>query len=619
MPSIVSPFVGRCLRFAVLLFSAVQLTFGVTPIFQVTTFTSAQYPSGFVGTIGTTPAWPIQMGWQGDTIDVGFLISDAPPPTARNYRFKIVIATQFNQSFDLAIHAGSSQEELIPVHSEFIDTPRVFAATIPLERFVPGQTNWVRIQGNGVELGEGKPPGIQWNLWTLSRTDASMDAQEIIDDQLQRFSEYLEAAIQPNGMVRDSLTLAPETPPYHPASPDAAGFALLALCGLDQLGVITDAEAKVNSIVSAYSGHTPGVTPSRNEKGHWWHWLNLSSGEQEPGWVDNYTSIGSALLVSGALFAANHFPDNTTLAARAEEMRTTCDFDTMIHPALDGRVALATDAAGSAVGYTQPWNEYMLVVSMALRQSGAVRAPAISNLWVNPSIAPKALYRTIPTLTDRAGNFAPAFWVHQQYFFNPDFARNAEFVSLFHSHRRADALYSIFVVRTPYRYGLTAGVSVSGYRADRLFDHDNVFSPSAVGAWGDIDTLMEFSNDQPPGDDPRSRYGLSRVSSVDPEWWPADAGLVDHLFLLFGLVEARSPDFFKQRQMFQTPTSPTLQIYQGTLGEVTISWDSNLPGLTLQEAADPATLEWINSPNGTSSPVTRNASDAAMYFRLFQP
>ncbi|HVT28200.1 MAG TPA: hypothetical protein VHE81_09310, partial [Lacipirellulaceae bacterium] len=72
----------------------------------------------------------------------------------------------------------------------------------------------------------------------------------------------------------------------------------------------------------------------------------------------------------------------------------------------------------------------------------------------------------------------------------------------------------------------------------------NVFSPEAVAAWGDMDTLLDFYAQQVPSSDPRYRYGMVRVSTQQPSWIPNDAGLVDHMFLLFGLVESIDPDFF---------------------------------------------------------------------------
>jgi hypothetical protein len=59
--------------------------------------------------------------------------------------------------------------------------------------------------------------------------------------------------------------------------------------------------------------------------------------------------------------------------------------------------------------------------------------------------------------------------------------------------------------------------------------------------------LLQFYLEQPPGSDPRYQYGMVRVSSAQPNWVPPDAGLVDHMFLLFGLVESLDADFFADR------------------------------------------------------------------------
>ncbi|MBK9140837.1 MAG: hypothetical protein IPM17_19140 [Verrucomicrobia bacterium] len=599
--------------------AAVRLSAAPATIFQVNSFTNLNYSSGFVGQVGVTTEWPAEMGRSGDTVDVGFVLSQVPPVTARHYRFRAVITSHFEQSFALEVLAGPSLDALTAVHSEFVNSARVVAATVPLERFAVGQTNWIRLRGVGVEVGEAKPAGVQWNRWLLTRTDAALDLQSAVDDQLRRLADYVRDAIQPSGLVRDSLMHSPAAQPIHPASPDAAGFALLALCGLDHLKVVGDAEARVQAILSAHAGRTTGVTPKRNARGHWWHWLNVATGNPHPGWNDNYTTIGSALLVAGGLFARNHFPQNPTIAALAEELRASCDFDGMIHSALDGRVALATDVNGNAVGHTRPWNEYQLIVSLALRQPGATRAAAVSNLWLNPAAAPKSVYRGIPVLTDRAGSFAPAFWTQQQFFFNPDFAGNADFVGFFRNQQRADALYCASGLRQNYRYGLTAGVDPSGYRADRIGDHDNVFSPSAVGGWGDLDTLLEFIQSQPPGADPRSRYGLARVSSAMANWWPADAGLVDHLFLLFGLVEARSPGFFKQRQSFTVAPKLALQPPEPGAGRATLSWSPEVPGFELQESSSLTPPLWQHVATGETNGSTVELAGPAKFYRLVRP
>lgn len=525
-------------------------------IFEVTNFAnppwSLTYFEGFSGTVGVTSVWPAEMGWEGDQIDVAFDLPASVPPEARFYRFRIVTPYHFTQSFDLTLHAGPSLAELVQVHVEYMDSARVYVAKIPLDRFTPGQTNYIRMKGVDVLVGSGQPSGIRWSKWLLTRTDSSDDPQTVRTDQLQRLTTYVLDAIYYTGLVRDSLTLSPGDPPYHPASPDAAGFALLGICVADRLGMMYEAEVAAEWILSAYAGHTEGVVPDRNVYGFWYHWLDLNDGGQAPGWTDGYTTIGSALLVSGALFAKNYFVGNATIAALADELYATTQFDTAIHPALDGRVYLAMNASGGELfGSVTPWNEYMLIISLALRQPNHARAQAVAPLWLDPANAPKIAFQGIYTLTDNVSAFAPAFWAHQQHYFNADFATNAGFETYMRNQQRADALYCAWNLNQKYRYGLTAGVDPTGYFADRIYAHHNVFAPEAVGAWLDLDTLLEFAYDQPPSSDVRFRYGLTRVSSTYPTWVPSDAGLVDHTFLMFGLMETIEPLFFTARLPLQ--------------------------------------------------------------------
>jgi hypothetical protein len=532
--------------------------FAVT-IFEVTDFAdppwSLTYFSGFTGTVGVTEVWPAEMGWQGDQIDIAFELPADVPPEAVHYRFRIIITHHFTQSFDLTVWAGPSPDDLVQVHSEFVDSPRAYVATIPLERFAPGEMNWIRIQGVGVQVGEGEPSGIQWNRWLLTRTDSEDNLDGARLSQLQRTAWYVLNAIQPNGLVRDALPLSPSDEPFHPATPDAAGFALLGVCVGDYLGLIENSEELVESILSAYAGHTPGIDPDRSADGHWVHFMDVNSGEYAGGtWDDTYSPIGSALLVGGALFAKNHFPGNGAIGLLADELFDTTNFNAAIHPLPNPHGYLYLGMApegGGLFGALGPWNEYMLVVSLALREPDNKRAEAVAPLWLDPGNAPTISYRGILTLTDNPAAFAPAFWVHQQHFFNTDFASNPEFETYFHNHRQADALYCAADVWETYRYGLTAGVSPSGYTVDRIYNHNNVFSPEAVVGWGDLETVLEFVENQPPSSDPRFRYGLTRVSSTYPSWIPFDAALVDHLFLMFGLTESINPLFFRQRQSFQ--------------------------------------------------------------------
>ena len=392
----------------------------------------------------------------------------------------------------------------------------------------------------------------------LACSDTPANAQTIQSmraDQIARLRDYVLEAILPSGLVRDSLVLSPAANHFHPATPDAAGFALISLAALDHLNGLNNADTRVVDVLNAYTGKTPGVSPERSADGHFIHFMDVQTGaDAAGGWDDSYSSIGSALLVAGAQFASNHFADAgsplaETISALTEELTASIDFNAAIHPSLDGRVYLdMTPAGGGAGGAVRPWNEYQLVVSLALRQAENDRAVAVKHHWLNANNAPVRYLGGLPTLTDNPNGYAPAFWVQQAHFFNGDFRHDESFQELLENHRVADEDYSSRFLDEDYRYGLTAGVSPQGYHADRILNHPNeVFTPAAVAAWGDMETLLQYYLDHPPASDPRYRFGLARVSDDQPDWVPYDAGLVDHLFLLFGIVESLDNDFFADR------------------------------------------------------------------------
>jgi hypothetical protein len=394
---------------------------------------------------------------------------------------------------------------------------------------------------------------LLWGFVVSAAHSQTLEAAR--DDQINRLTNYVVDAIMPSGLVRDSLVLNGSS--FHPATPDAAGFVLLGLSALDHLDKLPTAEQRVINILNAYAGHTPGVTPDRSADGHYIHWMNTANGTRASGgWTVEYTTIGSALLVAGAQFAKNHFSDNATIAALADELTSTTDFNAAIHPNLGGGIYRTMNQFGGGTGGTAlHWNEYMLVESLAVRQVGDNdRAWSIKDLWLDVDTLPKRSFGGIPTLTDNLGSYLPAFLVQQQHFFNGDFRHSTEFEQFFENHKNADELYSSNNLGQSFRYGITAGLipdnsaTQSRYHADELFDHPgNVFSPEAVAAWGDMDTLLQFYNSQFPTSDTRYRYGLLRESAMYPTWIPPDIGLVDHLFLLFGLVESIDPDFFADR------------------------------------------------------------------------
>jgi hypothetical protein len=376
---------------------------------------------------------------------------------------------------------------------------------------------------------------------------AAQDLSAMRDDQFNRLKNYAVDAILPSGLVRDSLVLDPNASSFHPATPDAAGFDLMALAALNHVGKLPDAEQRVINILSAYAGQTAGVAPDRSADGYYTHFMNISTGAKAGGgWDASYSPIGTALLVAGAQFARNYFSSNATIASLTQQLTSSVNFNNAIDPGLNGGIYLdMTKGGGGGGGEVRPFNEYALVETLALREANNQRALAVKHLWFDPDFITRKSYGSNITLTDNASTFAPAFWVQDMQFFSGDFRTSPAMEPYFASQQQADKLYSSASLGQSYRYGLTAGVSPNGYQVDSIGnDPSSVFSPEAVSAWGDMNTLLSFYAQQNPASDPRYRYGMVRVSAQQPGWIPSDAGLVDHMFLLFGLVESLDPNFF---------------------------------------------------------------------------
>ncbi len=65
-------------------------------------------------------------------------------------------------------------------------------------------------------------------LFLTTSPTSAQDFNAVRDDQINRLKNYVLTAIRPNGLVRDSIVLNNPDFSFHPATPDAAGFALLA-------------------------------------------------------------------------------------------------------------------------------------------------------------------------------------------------------------------------------------------------------------------------------------------------------------------------------------------------------------------------------------------------------
>jgi fibronectin-binding autotransporter adhesin len=67
------------------------------------------------------------------------------------------------------------------------------------------------------------------------------------------------------------------------------------------------------------------------------------------------------------------------------------------------------------------------------------------------------------------------------------------------------------------------------------------------------------------------------------------------------------------------PGAPTLHVTSATPGFATIWWTPPTPGFTLQSTDGLSPTNWVNSPSGSTNPITVPATVTMRFYRLFKP
>ena len=255
-----------------------------------------------------------------------------------------------------------------------------------------------------------------------------------------------------------------------------------------------------------------------------------------------------------------------------------------------------TKAGGGSGGVVRPFNEYMLVVSLALRKAENARALAVKHLWFGSDQILKKSYGSHATLTTRPpciDSFVGARHALLQWRLSPQ----SRVGSVFRAATAGGQALFVFVVGPviPLRFDGGGCSRRLQRRSDWRSPRHGFFARSS-GGMGRLATLHRFYTQQAPASDPRYRYGMVRVSAERPGWIPTDTALVDHMFLLFGLMESLHPTFFTDRM---TPRlAPGNIIADGHSINVAAAADRKpAVGLANEVAADDGTTNVADTAN----------------------
>jgi hypothetical protein len=199
--------------------------------------------------------------------------------------------------------------------------------------------------------------------------------QLAVDSQLLASAVHLYRVSRGDrGLYRDHLRF--DGAHEGPASMAATGIGLISLCIGDRAGLIENAAEQAETTVRTLLV----IEHARNASGFYYHFVDLETGARAG--ESEYSSIDTAILVSGALFAASCLAGDRQLDSLALALWDSIDWSRAIADAESGAIYLEMleDGSGRPGSVTLPFNEYMLVAWLAVL-ADQVGAGQARDLW----------------------------------------------------------------------------------------------------------------------------------------------------------------------------------------------------------------------------------------------
>ncbi|SDX88682.1 hypothetical protein [Paenibacillus sp. CF384] len=372
--------------------------------------------------------------------------------------------------------------------------------------------------------------------------------------------------------------------PEQMCSVAATGVGLISLCVADHEGWDDQAAEKVKLTLNAALGHVDGCRPTRDEStGFFAHFIDMDSGNNDVG--SEISTIDTTLLVTGALFAGQHFKEKAPeIDAMAHELLDQIDWRVVIADKDKGIINMIVKD-GKGIAPLPAFNEYVMVAYLA--KLAEPDHQDIAELWDNTFAVdqitnyPQKLYRDIPVITDTNTTdnhlaFLSSF-VHQfPYYLVPDYAKSEVYNKFYENACLADRLKWKELSDVPsYVWGYGAGANdglYNTYHADKINDSPgNVASAYIIAGFlpvypagiHDMYAMYQlhipydvYTNPQDPEDEAKFKaaykYGVHRFSWWHLEgaerWYPEKVTVIDWSSMLYGMTAfKRGMSFFTDR------------------------------------------------------------------------
>jgi len=437
-----------------------------------------------------------------------------------------------------------------------------------------------------------------------------------------------------NGMVRDRST------PASPCSIAAVGFGLTAIgIGIDH-GWITRAQGRARVLQTVRSFWTlPQGDQTSGTAGHngwFYHFLDMRTGLRYTPFQTELSSIDTALLLAGILYAGEYFdgphPDEVEIRQLAEAIANRIDWNWMAQ----GTNVLSMGWMPGSGFLASKWIGYNEASILYILGLGAEINPLPASSWDRWT----AGYRWATNYGQAYVPFAPLFghqysqcWLDLRH--TADNYMRGKSITYFENSRRATIAQRAYCAANPKGYGystnvwgLTACDGPGGYSARGApppENDDGTIAPTAPG--GSMPFAPEYCLPALRTMYDRYRaqiwtgYGFRDAFNLRQNWWASDVLGIDEGPIVVMIENHRSQSVWRlfmknkqvQRGLKRAGFAPLPSVAPRVRavpeqGSVTLEWDSVLSG-TYQVEYSANLAHWFPSPTGhvlaDNAPVAR--------------
>lgn len=395
--------------------------------------------------------------------------------------------------------------------------------------------------------------------------DTRMSFDAWMADEFQQHVTFARGLISPDGepsgwvIDGDTEETVPASARFHPATPDGAGWVLLALVMNHHLTGDATAQASARTVLTRYANFQPAVPDRlRSADGMYKHWIDPSTRDTQSGWPDEYATLSTMKLVMGAARAMQQWPDDPQIALAAGRIIfRTKNWDAYLAAggAGDGDESMAfkgiaSGAAGAdPFSFSRGFHEGIIFVEQAGTYGGAFAAGQRIK-WLNRAQWPTATFLTGRSIsTANFGQYDSAFLSLYPMLVSQPYRADAGWRTQVQNVRWSNAAWTDD--NGPRFYTVfSAGTTLTGYNADSLASNNHA---------GDITTFTSLLALCASGDNAEAVAGyaafrkgarqdfstgaslLYRRSATTPGFTPNSAGLPDVTLGGLGLAEIIRP------------------------------------------------------------------------------